>query len=90
MSVHSSVVCIHVCMYVCMYVRMYGWTSGGLGSFNPRIIYYAKKLSFYLNVLNSDDEQTQHTTRQSFELHMKKRKCEEADTHQENFYWFQN
>ena len=31
--------------------------SGALGLFNPRIIFYAKKMSFYLSVRNSDDEQ---------------------------------
>ena len=56
--------------------------------FNPRIIYYAKKLSFYLSVLNSDDEHTRHTARQSLELYMKKRRCEEADPHQENLAGF--
>ena len=51
-------------------------------------MYYATKLSFYLSVLNSDDDQTRHTARQSLELHMKKRGCEEADLHQENVAGF--
>jgi hypothetical protein len=63
-------------------------SSGGLGLFNPRLIYYAKKLSFHLSALNSDDDQTRHTARRSLELHMNKRKCEQADLQQDNFAGF--
>ena len=50
-------------------------SEGGLGIFHPRSMYYAKKLSFMLSVLNSDDEQTRHTARTSLALHLTKRKC---------------
>jgi hypothetical protein len=50
-------------------------SEGGLGLFHPRSMYYAKKLSFMLSVLNSDDEQTRHTARTSLALHLTKRKC---------------
>jgi len=52
-----------------------GRSVGGLGLFHPRSIYYAKKLSFMLSVLNCDDEQTRHTARTSLALHLTKRKC---------------
>ena len=60
--------------------------EGGLGLIRPRTMYYAKKLSFYLSVLNSDDEQTKHTARHSLTLHMTKRKCELADPNTESNY----
>lgn len=53
-------------------------SEGGLGLLHPRNMYYAKKLSFILSVLNSDDEQTRNTARYSLALHLEKRKCTEA------------
>ena len=45
---------------------------GGLGVINPTTTYIAKKISFLLSTLNSDDPQTRHSARSSLELHMKK------------------
>ena len=59
--------------------------QGGLGLFNPRINYHAKKLSFYLSVLNSDDEQTRASARESLRLHMTKRKCQQSRDPENNF-----
>ena len=47
--------------------------GAGLGLFHPRSMYYAKKLSFMLSALHSDDEQTRHTARSSLTLHLTKR-----------------
>ena len=57
-------------------------SEGGLGIRDPRAAYYAKKLSFYLDTLNSDDPQVRHTARTSLELHMEKRKVDTTKTEQ--------
>ena len=49
--------------------------KGGLGLLNPRVIYYAKHLQFYLDVLNNDDLSVRHAARESLKLHMTKRKA---------------
>jgi hypothetical protein len=50
-------------------------------------MYHAKKMSFLLSTLNSDDEQTRHTARTSLTLHLDKRKCRPAtlDNEDNNF-----
>ena len=48
---------------------------GGLGIMDPTSIYIAKKISFLLSVLNSDDPQTKYSARSSLNLHMHKRKA---------------
>jgi len=48
---------------------------GGLGIMNPTSVYIAKKISFLLSVLNSDDHQTKHSARSSLNMHMQKRKA---------------
>ena len=50
-------------------------SKGGLGILHPTTMYIAKKMSFLLQCLNSDDPQTRHSARSSFELHMTKRKA---------------
>ena len=50
-------------------------SKGGLGVINPRIAFYAKRLSFILSVLNSDDEKTKLSARSSLFLHFEKRKA---------------
>ena len=50
-------------------------SKGGLGLLNPHVIYYAKHLQFYLDVLNNDDLSVRHAARDSLKLHMTKRKC---------------
>ena len=49
---------------------------GGLGVINPTTTYIAKKTSFLLSTLNSDDPQTRHSARSSLELHMKTRRVD--------------
>ena len=51
---------------------------GGLGIRHPRIIYLAKRVSFALSVLNSDDVQVRFSARTSLVLHMEKRKIPQA------------
>ena len=48
----------------------------GLGVINPTTNYIAKKISFLLSTLNSDDPQTRHSARSSLELHMKRRRVD--------------
>ena len=48
--------------------------EGGLGLLKPSSIYHAKKLSFLISCLNSDDQQVKMTARESMKLHMTKRK----------------
>ena len=49
--------------------------QGGLGIINPRVMYYAKHMSFALATLNSDDISVRNTARESLNLHMTKRKA---------------
>ena len=63
--------------------------KGGLGILNPRIMYHAKKLAFFLDMLNNSDEQTRTAARQSLQLHLSKRKCtRENDPNNSNFGGF--
>lgn len=48
---------------------------GGLGIMDPTSVYIAKKISFLLSVLNSDDAQVRHSARSSLDLHMRKRRA---------------
>lgn len=57
---------------------------GGLGIRDPTPLYIAKKISFLLSVLNSDDPQTQHCARSSLNMHMLKRKATRVDDDQGN------
>ena len=50
-------------------------SKGGLGILHPRVLYYAKHLQFYLDVLNNDDVAVSHAARESLKLHMSKRKA---------------
>ena len=59
-------------------------SKGGLGLLNPRVIYYAKHLQFYLDVLNNDDLSVRHAARESLKLHMTKRKAS-PDTGENSF-----
>ena len=52
---------------------------------NPRIMYYAKFLSFHLSVLNSDDEVVRTTARHSLELHLSKRKINQTQERSGSF-----
>ena len=58
---------------------------GGLGILKPSTVYYAKRVSFLLSVLNSDDMQVRETARYTFGLHMSKRKVRIAADDQPNF-----
>ena len=65
-------------------------SKGGLGMLSPRSTYHAKKMSFYLELLNSTDEQTRRTARKSLQLHLDKRKCKRASTQTDDcFAWYQ-
>ena len=61
---------------------------GGLGILKPSTIYYARRVSFLLSVLNSDDPQVRASARYTFNLHMSKRKVEMAAEDQPNFGGF--
>ena len=52
-------------------------SAGGSGVISPRVyvMYYAKRLSFYLSVLNNDDPNVRQAARYSLKLHMEKRKA---------------
>ena len=67
-------VCMHVHMYVCMYVCMHLQYVGGLGLRNLTNMYIARKISFVVEMLNSDDNQVRFIARESLQLHMNKRK----------------
>ena len=49
-------------------------SKGGLGLRNPTNIYIARKISFMVEMLNSDDNQVRFIARESLQLHMSKRK----------------
>ena len=57
----------------------------GLGLTKPSTMYHAKRVSFLLSVLNSDDPQVRSLTRNSFVLHMQKRKVSAARPGEDNF-----
>ena len=59
--------------------------NGGLGIINPATTYIAKKISFLLSVLNSDDPQTRHCARFSLDLHMNKRKVDKDNSPDSSF-----
>ena len=54
--------------------------KGGLGIPHPRILYYARHLSFYLGILNSSDPSIKALALNSFHLHMEKRKTRRAES----------
>jgi len=59
--------------------------QGGLGVLRPCTMYHAKRVSFLLSVLNSDDAHVRATARESFSLHLQKRKIPLADDENNNF-----
>ena len=58
--------------------------SGELGILKPSTMYHAKRTSFLLSVLNSDDQHVRAVARGSFDLHMQKRKVTLYDTEDED------
>ena len=58
---------------------------GGLGILKASTLYYAKRVSFLLSVLNSDDQQVRESARYTFHLHMSKRKVPVANDDDPNF-----
>ena len=60
-------------------------SCGGLGIPSPRILYYAKHLSFYLSVLNSNDPLVKKAATKSLHLHMSKRKVQLSNSDNQNF-----
>ena len=60
--------------------------EGGLGVIKPSTMYHAKRISFLLSALNSDDIQVKAAARSSLTLHMAKRKIPETtESEEENF-----
>ena len=60
--------------------------EGGLGVIKPSTMYHAKRISFLLSVLNSDDIPVRSAARSSLTLHMTKRKVPiSTDPEEENF-----
>ncbi len=53
--------------------------QGGLGLIKPSSVYHRKKVTFLLDCLNSDDQQTQFTAHNALHLHMSKRKVPLSD-----------
>ena len=51
-------------------------------------MYHAKKVSFYLSLLNSDDTKVRETARSSLKLHMEKRKVPATTIEDNNFLGF--
>ena len=49
-------------------------SKGGLGLRNPTNMYIARSILFMVEMLNSDDNQVRLVARESFQLHMNKRK----------------
>ena len=60
--------------------------KGGLGLPHPRILYYAKHLSFFLYVFNCSDERIKSMAYESLQLHMAKRKAKKATDTRENSF----
>ena len=59
-----------------------------MGISKPSSIYYAKRVSFLLSVLNSDDPQVRQSARYSFYLHMEKCKVDTVPENELNFGGF--
>ena len=59
--------------------------KGGLGLLKPSTMYHAKRVSFLLSVLNSDDSHVRAVARGGLHLHMQKRKVLQADPDEDNF-----
>ena len=49
-------------------------SKGGLGLRNPTNMYIARKISFMVEMINSDDNKVRFVARESLQLHMNKRK----------------
>lgn len=64
-------------------------SDGGLGIICPQIMYYSKRLSFHLSVLNSTDPNVKAVARHSLEIHMNRRKVPLAAIGQLNFAGYQ-
>ena len=62
--------------------------EGGLGVIKPSTIYHAKRVSFLLSCLNSDDPQVRTVARKTFSLHMNKRKVPVAGEEELSFGGF--
>lgn len=58
--------------------------KGGLGLIKPRTVYYAKRTSLLISVLNSDDPNVRIRARENFRLHMSKRQVQYLDPTDEN------
>lgn len=63
--------------------------SGGLGLLKPSTMYHAKRVSFLLSMLNSDDEHVKAVARGSFDLHMMKRKVALTEPGEDGFGRYQ-
>ena len=60
-------------------------SKGGLGLRNPTNMYIAKKISFMVEMLNSDDNQVRFIARESLRPHMNKRKVNLAKSDDPSF-----
>ena len=60
-------------------------SKGGLGLRNPTNMYIARKISFVVEMLNSDDNQVRFIARESLQLHMNKRKVNLAKSDDPSF-----
>ena len=60
-------------------------SKGGLGLRNPTNMYIARKISFMVEMLNSDDNQVRFIARESLQLHMNKRKVNLAKSDDPSF-----
>ena len=72
--------------------RAFMFTSkkhGGLGILKPSTMYKAKKISFIISVLNSDDQNVRILARKSLELHMSKRKVPLVQEEEDNFLGYE-
>ena len=60
-------------------------SKGGLGLRNPTNMYIARKISFMVEMLNSDDNQVRFIAKESLQLHMNKRKVNLAKSDNPSF-----
>ena len=60
-------------------------SKGGLGLRNPTNMDIARKISFMVEMLNSDDNQVRFIARESLQLHMNKRKVNLAKSEYPSF-----
>ena len=62
---------------------------GGVGTLKPSTMYKAKKISFIISVLNSDNQNVRILARKSLELHMSKRKVPSVEEEEDNFLGYE-